>query len=160
MLKQNAEMKSVSAIPLFGLSEDALEAIVSDSAGNGNTVQGWICDNPHVIRMETTASSRDLGKYMLMVDRDFKEDVDEFIDNLFDQVPETGDEKATFKKPQRGGNTFRKKNPNKIENYLNKLEKRIEDDFLSYYDADEISASKTPPPRPKRLTISYAQAAK
>jgi hypothetical protein len=49
MLKQNAEMKSVSAIPLFGLSEDALEAIVSDSAGNGNTVRGWICDNPHVI---------------------------------------------------------------------------------------------------------------
>jgi hypothetical protein len=43
---------------------------------------------------------------------------------------------------------------------LNKLEKRIEDDFLSYYDEDEISASTTPPPCPKQLSISYTQAAK
>jgi hypothetical protein len=153
-------MKSVSAIPLFGLIDDAFNAIVADDKGNAKTVREWIYENPHVIRLETTASSRDLGKYMLMVDRGFKEDVDDYIDNLFEQVPETGDANATFKKPQRGGNTFQKKNPNKIENYLNKLEKRIEDDFLSFYDEDEISASTTPPPRPKRLTISYAQAAK
>jgi hypothetical protein len=106
MLKQNAEMKLVSSIPLFGLTDDAFKAIVADNKGNANTVQEWIYKNPHVIRLETTASSQDLGKYMLMVDREFKEDVDDYIDNLFNQVPKTGDENASFKKPQRGGNTF------------------------------------------------------
>jgi hypothetical protein len=49
MLKQNAEMKSVSAIPLFGLTHDAFEAIVSDDKGNVKTVREWIYENPHVI---------------------------------------------------------------------------------------------------------------
>jgi hypothetical protein len=49
MLKQNAEMKLVSAIPLFGLTNDALKAIISDNEGNGNTVREWIYNNPHVI---------------------------------------------------------------------------------------------------------------
>jgi hypothetical protein len=38
MLKQNAEMKLVSAIPLFGLIDDAFNAIVADDKGNAKTV--------------------------------------------------------------------------------------------------------------------------
>jgi hypothetical protein len=38
--------------------------------------------------METTASSKELGKYMLVVQREYREEVEDFIDNLFEQFTE------------------------------------------------------------------------
>jgi methyl-accepting chemotaxis protein len=64
---------------------------------------------------------------------------------------------ASFKKPQRGGNAFKKVRINSINNFLNKLEEKIDGENYMYADDDEDT---TPPPRPKRFTVSYAQAAK
>jgi hypothetical protein len=38
--------------------------------------------------MEKTASSKDIGKFMLLVDRDERETIEEFLDGLFKQIPE------------------------------------------------------------------------
>jgi hypothetical protein len=64
---------------------------------------------------------------------------------------------ANFTKPQRGGNAFKKVRINKISNYLDKLEKSVSDSAMMCIDDDEAT---TPPQRPKRFTISYAQATK
>jgi hypothetical protein len=157
MKKQNADMNMVSAIPLFGLSPEALEFEMTDSDGVTKSIREWIYGHTNILHMLTTASSKDLGKYMLMVDREFKDDVEEYIDNLFDNMPECKNHSVPFKKPQRGGNAYRRQSANNIKNYLDKLEQRVHND-LSMYEEDDLLQS--PPPRPRRLTISYAQAAK
>jgi hypothetical protein len=102
-----------------------------------------------------TASSNKLGKHMILVDHDSKDEVEDFLDGLFEQIPEDKFIKGIFKKPQRGGNTYKKNRVSNIKNYQDKLEERVHAD-LAMYDEDELSA--TPPPRPQCMTISYAQA--
>jgi hypothetical protein len=154
MRKQNTDMGTVSAIPLFGISPEALDHEVTDSNGHTNTVRNWIHGHPNIQSIERTASTKDVGKFMLIVDRDSKDEVEDFLDGLFAQMPENN-QIAHFKKPQRGGNSFQKQRINNINNYLNKLEERVNADLLMY-DDDERSTS--PPTRPRRLNISYAQA--
>jgi hypothetical protein len=86
-----------------------------------------------------------------------KEQAEDYVDSVFELLPELEGQPANFKKPQRGGNAFKKVRLNNISNFLNKLEQDIDDKNLMYADDDEDT---TPPPRPKRFTISYAQAAK
>jgi hypothetical protein len=157
MKKQNTDMNMVSAIPLFGLSPEALEFEMVDKNGEKKSIREWIFAHDNILHMLTTASSKDLGKYMLMVDREFKDDAEEYIDNLFDHMPECENHSVPFKKPQRGGNAHNRQSSRNIKNYLDKLEQRVKDD-LSMYEEDDLSTS--PPARPRRLTISYAQAAK
>jgi hypothetical protein len=154
MKKQNTEMHDVSAIPIFGLTPAAAEFPVMTATGTPETVNRWIQNHPNVLKMEKTASSKDLGKYMLIVERDSKEEVDEFLENLFDQMPDNF-QPGQFQKPQRGGNAFKTKRISNIKNYLDKLEEQVQTDLLMY---DEESISTTPPSRPRRMTISYAQA--
>jgi hypothetical protein len=154
MKKQNTEMHDVSAIPIFGLTPAAAEFPVMTATGKPETVNRWIHNHPNVLKMEKTASSKDLGKYMLIVERDSKEEVDEFLENLFDQIPDNF-QPGQFPKPQRGGNVFKTKRTSNIKNYLDKLEEQVQSDLLMY---DEESISTTPPSRPRRMTISYAQA--
>jgi hypothetical protein len=155
MKKQNAEMNAVSAIPIFGLSENALRQEITSNAGTTKTTNQWIKEHANIKKIERTASSDDIGKFMLVVDRENKEDVEDFIDNLFEQIHESENTMGPFKKPQRGGNALRKKRVSNISNYLNKLEERISAD-ISMLDDETLSVS--PPPRPRRMTISYAQA--
>jgi hypothetical protein len=155
MRKQNSDMNGISAIPIFGLTPDAMEYEVTDKHGNSTNVRSWIYSHNNIQKMEKTASSKDIGKFMLLVDRDEKETVDEFLDGLFEQIPEDKFPLGSFQRPQRGGNAFRKRRVNNIDNYLNKLEERVNAE-LSMYDDDDLST--TPPTRPRRMTISYAQA--
>jgi flagellar biosynthesis chaperone FliJ len=86
-----------------------------------------------------------------------KDQVENYVDSVFELVPELENQPINFKKPQRGGNAFRKSRINNINNFLTKLEQAIDGENLMYADDDEDT---TPPPRPKRFTVSYAQAAK
>jgi hypothetical protein len=157
MIKQNSEMNAVSAIPLFGMTQAVLDYELMDKQGNKTSVLNWIHDHSNVLSMESTASTKDLGKYMLVVDRECKDIVEEYIDEILRQVPELDENTTPFKRPQRGGNAYKNREIN-IENYLNKLEEKINEE-LSYYDEEDLSTSP-PPPRPRRMTISYAQATK
>jgi Tfp pilus assembly protein PilP len=157
MKKQNTDMNSISAIPIFGLTTAAADYEVTGNSGTTKTVWEWIKHNDGIRKIEKTASSQELGKYMLQVERDSKEEVENYLDNLFDQIPELEGQPASFKKPQRGGNAFKKNRTINITNYLDKLEERVNLDLSMY---DEESLSSTPPPRTRRPTISYAQAAK
>jgi hypothetical protein len=46
-----------------------------------------IYDHPNIKTIEKTALSIELGKYMILADRDCKEDVEEYIDALLQQIP-------------------------------------------------------------------------
>jgi hypothetical protein len=86
-----------------------------------------------------------------------KDQVENYIDSVFELIPELDNQPASFKNPQRGGNAFQKARITNINNFLTKLEQEIDGENLMYADDDEDT---TPPPRPKRFTVSYAQAAK
>jgi hypothetical protein len=156
MKRQNTEMKAVSAIPIFGMTPAAADFTIMNAEGQTETTNNWILHHPSILKVEKTASSTELGKFMLIVDRDDKEIVEDFLENLFDQFPENF-QTGQFQKPQRGGNNSQNRRISNINNYLNKLEERVQTDLLMY---DEESLSSTPPTRPRRMTISYAQAAR
>jgi hypothetical protein len=40
---------------------------------------------------------------MLQVDRELKEEIEEYLDGLFEQIPELEGQPASFVRPQRGG---------------------------------------------------------
>jgi hypothetical protein len=77
---------------------------------------------------------------MILADRDCKEDIEEYVDNLFAQLPELENQPGGFSKPQRGGNKYRKNRVENIKNYLDKLEERLQDDISMYDDKSEISS--------------------
>jgi hypothetical protein len=64
-------------------------------------------------------------KYILLVDREFKEDVEDFVDLVFAKMPELNDQPENFKKPQQGGNAFKKNRIDNILNYLKTLEESV-----------------------------------
>jgi hypothetical protein len=157
MKKQNTDMNCISAIPIFGLTTAAADYEVTGNSGAKKTVWEWIKNNEDIRKIEKTASSQELGKYMLQVVRDSKEEVEQYLDDLFSEIPELEGQPASFKRPQRGGNAFKKNRTTNISTYLDKLEERVNLDLSMY---EEESLSSTPPPRVRRPTISYAQAAK
>jgi hypothetical protein len=157
MRRQNFEMTVVSAIPIFGYTQKAKETEI-EHEGTMQMVQAIIWNHPSINAIEPTASSATLGKYILLVDREFKDDVEDFVDLVFDKMPELTEQPENFKKPQRGGNAFKKNRINNISNYLKTLEESVAIDQMLTDDDSEYSAS--PPIRRRRPTISYAQATK
>jgi hypothetical protein len=156
MKKQNSEMHSISAIPIFGYTETAQEFEVQYDVYKG-TVQRMLYEHHNVKKIEKTASTKDLGKHIILVDRHCREDIEEYVDALFAQLPELENQPGGFSKPQRGGNKFQKNRVDNIKNYLDKLEEKIQNDLSMYDDESELSS---PPMRRRRPTISYAQATK
>jgi hypothetical protein len=156
MKKQNSVMHSTSAIQLFGLTEIAQQTIVKHDIHSGSLLQ-MIYDHPNVKTIEKTASSIELGKYMILADRYCKEEVKEYIDALLTQIPSIENQVTRFNKPQRGGNKYKQNRIKNIKNYLDKLEGTIHEDISMYDDDSEISS---PPTRRRRPNISYAQATK
>jgi hypothetical protein len=88
MIKQNSEMNAVLAIPLFGMTQAVLDYELIDKQGNKASVLNWIHDHSNVLSMESTASTKDLGKYMLVIDRECKDIVEDYIDKILQQIPE------------------------------------------------------------------------
>jgi hypothetical protein len=98
MRKQNFAMNTTSAIPLFGYTTAVQETEV-EYQGMEQVVKSVIWDHPNIIAIEPTASTNTLGKYMVLVDRECKEDVEDFINNIFSKVPELEGQPEYFKKP-------------------------------------------------------------
>jgi hypothetical protein len=159
MRKQNFAMNTTSAIPLFGYTDIARETEI-EHKGMEQTLGSIIWDHPNIMAIEPTASSATLGKFMVLVDRECKDDVEVFIDEIFEKVPELDGNPEHFRKPQRGGNTFRKSRVKNISHYLKKLEDQMNHDQLMGGGVDDSEYSKSPPARTRRPTISYAQATK
>jgi hypothetical protein len=58
MRKQNADMGTVSAIPLFGISPEALDHEVTDSNGHTSPVRNWIHGHPNIQSVEERRQQR------------------------------------------------------------------------------------------------------
>jgi hypothetical protein len=156
MKKQNSDMHSISAIPIFGYTDTAQQFEVQYDVYKGS-LHRMLYEHHNIKKIKKTALSKELGKFMILADRDCKEDIEEYDDNLFAQLPELENQPGGFSKPQRGGNKYRKNRVESIKNYLDKLEERMQDDISMYDDESEISS---PPARRRRPSISYAQATK
>jgi hypothetical protein len=157
MRKQNFALNHTSAIPLFGYTHQVRELEIEHS-GMEQTVKSILWSHDYITAIKPTASLATLGKYMVLADREFKEDVEDFIDALFEKIPELDGQPEHFRKPQRGGNAFRKNRINNIPNYLKKFEESVAvDQALTDNDSEYLAS---PPTRSRRLTISYAQATK
>jgi hypothetical protein len=136
MRRQNYDMTVTSAIPLFGYTQQAKDTEV-EHEGTMQTVQAIIWNHPSVLAIEPTASSATVGKYILLVDREFKDDVEDFVDSIFEKIPELSGQPGNFKKPQRGGNAFKKNRLNNISNYLKNLEETVSIDQMLTDDDSE-----------------------
>jgi hypothetical protein len=156
MKKQNTALASVSIIPIFGYTSNAMNQMVK-SGSDELTLHTAIQSHPNILKIEQTASSAMLGKYLVIFDRYMRDEVKTHMDELFKQLDELPDQPMNFVKPQRGGNAFKKARINNISTFLSRLEQKIDGENISYADDDEAS---TPPPHPRRFTISYAQATK
>jgi hypothetical protein len=98
---------------------------------------------------------------MVLVDRECKEDVEDFLDEILIKVPELLEgQPEHFRKPQRGGNSFRKNRVQSISHYLKKLEDQMNHDILMGGGEDDSEYSTSSPVRALRQTISYTQATK
>jgi hypothetical protein len=157
MRKQNFGLSATSAIPIFGYTHNVRQYEIEHN-GMEMPVESIIWNHANIMAIEPTASSATLGKYIVLVDREFKEDVEMFIDTIFEKIPELEGQPEHFKKPQRGGNSHKKKRIHNISNYIKKLEDSVTVDQMLTDDDSEYSAS--PPTRSRRPTISYAQATK
>jgi hypothetical protein len=83
--------------------------------GMEQRVASIIWEHPHILAIESTASSNMLGKFMVLVDRKMKDDVEEFLDSVFEKMPDLEGQPENFRKPQRGGNAFKKDRMHNIE---------------------------------------------
>jgi hypothetical protein len=155
MRKQNHEMSTrTSAIPIFGYTQEARDTEI-EYKGMHSMLQTIVWNHPHIYAIKPTASSIKLGKYMVLVDRE----VEDFLDEVFNIVPELKEYPENFKKPQRSGNSFRKNQINNISNYLKSLKEKFEMDIQMGGD-DNSDYTQSPPMRTRHPTISYAQATK
>jgi hypothetical protein len=103
-------MSSSSVIPVFGFTEQASATIVEDQNGKKLTVSEAILIHPNIRKIEKAASSAELGKYLLIINRYMKEqEAKDYVDSVFKLVPELENQPANFKRPQRGGNAFKKR---------------------------------------------------
>jgi hypothetical protein len=114
-------MQSTSVIPIFGYTQEAKESKVKNYLGIDTTLHAALKAHPNIRKIISTASTTENGKYLLLIDRHLKDDVEIFVDELFNQLPEMKKYPANFKKPQRGGNAFKQARISKISNYLDKL---------------------------------------
>jgi hypothetical protein len=88
MRKQNSEMSSSSVIPVFGLTDNARYTMIADKNGKKLSVNAALLAHPNIRKIEKTASSAELGKYLLIVDRYMKEEAEDYVDSVFEIVPE------------------------------------------------------------------------
>jgi hypothetical protein len=88
-------MNAISAIPVFGLTATAADYKVADNTGAQAMTWQWI-KRHNIRKIEKKASSQELGKYMLQVKREDKEEVSDFLDGLFSQIPELEGQPANF----------------------------------------------------------------
>jgi hypothetical protein len=157
MRKQNFAMSVTSAIPIFGYTQQVRDFELEYN-GMEQSVQSIIWQHPNILAIEPTPSTSNLGKYIMLVDREGKDEVEEYIDTIFEKIPEMEGQPEFFKKPQRGGKPPKKNRMENISNFLKKLEESVAMDQLLTDEDSEYSVS--PPTRRRRPTISYAQATK
>jgi hypothetical protein len=157
MRKQNFAMNVMSAIPIFGFTQQVQDYELEHN-GMEQMVHSIIWNHPNVLAIKPTASTTTLGKYILLVDCECKEEVEEFIDIVLERVPEMEQQPEYFKKPQRGGKPPKKNCIENISNYMKKLEESVSIDQMLTDEDSEYSVS--PPTRHRRPTVSYAQATK
>jgi hypothetical protein len=107
MHKQNFAMTVSSAIPIFGFTQQAQDYELEHN-GMEQNVQSLIWQHPNILAIKPTASTTTLGKYVLLVDREFKEEVEEFLDTVFERMPEMETSQNISRNPSAEGNLKRK----------------------------------------------------
>jgi hypothetical protein len=164
MRQQNADMTNAAAIPIFGYTPEARkQQIVLD--GDRTTVELAVATTPHIIRIEATPSTWNLHKYLIIVAKQNKDEVQKSIKHIFNKIEgELDKQPKNFPIPRCGGRekpdpasqiAEKAQEENKMSAYMVVNLKRLAS-AQNLQDAGPLA----PPKKPRRFTISYASAAK
>jgi hypothetical protein len=163
MRQQNADMTNAAAIPIFGYTPEARkQQIVLD--GDKTTVELAVATTPHIIRIEATPSTWNLHKYLIIVAKQNKDEVQKSIKHIFNKIKGKLDKQPeNFPIPRCGGRekpdpasqiAEKAQEENKMSAYMVNLER------LASAQNPQDAGPLAPPKKPRRFTISYASAAK
>jgi hypothetical protein len=164
MRQQNAEMMNTTIIPIFGYTPDVQKQQINVD-GESTTVELAMATTQNIIRIEATPSTWNLHKYLVVVKTDKKPSVLKAIQHIFRQIDgPLGNQPKNFPIPRCSGSKKIIKNaPTPAEDtdidktttaYMVSLE------TLALANNPQDAGPSSPPKRHRKLTISYASAAK
>jgi Holliday junction resolvase RusA-like endonuclease len=163
MRQQNADMTNSAVIPIFGYTPEARKQQIT-LEGQTTTVELALATTANIIRIEATPSTWNLHKYLVVVSKDHKENVQKSIKHIFQKIdgtlenqPESfprprcgGSEKAEAKAPVLAPPTEATTTPAYMANW----------EMLAQAQNPQDAGPTAPPKRHRRFTISYASAAR
>jgi hypothetical protein len=161
MRKQNADMASTTAIPIFGYTPEARNQKI-EIDGEETTVELALATTPSIIRIEATPSTWNIHKYLIIVKTTDKEAAQKDIRKIFGKITNPlENQPANFPVPRCGGReTDRGQSvessiqETNISAYMSGLE------TLAAADNPQEAGPSAPPKRYRKFTISYASATK
>jgi hypothetical protein len=164
MRQQNSEMSNTTIIPIFGYTPEVQKQQITID-GESTTVELAMATTKHIIRLEATPSTWNLHKYLVIVSNDKKSSVMKEIQQIFRQIEgPLPNQPPNFPVPRCGGSEktiFKEQKPN-IEEIVDKTTSSymVSLETLALAHNPQDSGPTSPPKRHRKLTISYANAAK
>lgn len=160
MRQQNSEMTETSIIPIFGYSPAARQQSIQVD-GETTTVELAIATTPEIIRIEATPSTWNLHKYLVIVKNENKESVQKTIKKIFGQIKNPlENQPANFPVPRCGGRESTPIAENTPENETISSAYMIRLEAFAQAQNPQDAGPSAPPKRPRKFTISYANATK
>jgi hypothetical protein len=159
MRRQNADMVNTSVIPIFGYTPEARQQSIQIN-GEETTVELALATTENIIRIEATPSLRNLFKFLVIVKTCDKEKVQEVIRSIFGKITNTlENQPPNFPRPRCGGREIPSENEARPTErsqtaYMVGLE------TLALAQNPQDAGPSEPPKRYRKITISYASAAK
>jgi hypothetical protein len=161
MRKQNADMSSTTAIPIFGYTPEARNQKM-EIDGEETTVELALATTPRILRIKATPSTWNIHKYLIIVKTTDKEAAQKDIRKIFGKISNPlENQPANFPVPRCGGRETEREKPFEsniqepsISAYMSGLE------TLALADNPQEAGPLAPPKRYRKFTISYATATK
>jgi hypothetical protein len=160
MRKQNADMATTIAIPIFGYTPEARNQKI-EIEGEETTVKLALATTPRIIRIKATPSTWNLHKYLVIVKKSDKETTQKDIRKIFGKIKNPlENQPANFPVPRCGGRETEREEPSEpikeptMSAYMSGLE------TLALKENPQDAGPSAPPKRHRKFTISYASAAK
>jgi hypothetical protein len=159
MQQQNADMQNTAIIPIFGYTPSARKQRITID-GEATTVELAVATTPEIIRIEATPSTWNLHKYLVVVKNQHKATVQKIIQEIFSKITKPlENQPPNFPHPRCGGREkIQESTPTeetrKMTAYLTRLE------TIALAQNPQDAGPSEPPKRQRKITISYASAAK
>jgi hypothetical protein len=160
MRQQNAEMTATTIIPIFGYTPAARQQQITID-GEITTVELALATTPNIIRIEATPSTWNLYKYLVVVKTSDKATVQQTIKKLFAQIKNPlENQPPNFPKPRCGGRETSSESDQNQQMDMTRTAYMASLETITLAQNPQDAGPAEPPKRQRKITISYAGAAK